>query len=98
MNKLEKDFDELAKQINSKIVEASLILKEVNSLKNKAGLISLIYTSYISEDIAYFNKGKSEEEISQMTEDFYQKIKKIKVKPLEEAISDLGWNTSSTYC
>jgi hypothetical protein len=48
---LENEYDDLIKQINLKLAEATLALKEANILKGKAELKSLVFSSDLSEEL-----------------------------------------------
>ncbi len=85
MSKLEKDFQELAKQINQKIKEATLAMKEANKLVKKAGLPGM--TLYAASRM-------SDEEL----EELESKISEIDIYPLFRELDKAGWSTSSLNC
>ena len=62
MSDLEKDFDGLVEQINAKLKEAAASLREVNELRAKAGLESLIFTSWQREEAYREIRNRIEEE------------------------------------
>lgn len=104
MAKLEKEFEETAKQINAKAKEAADALNEANRLAREAGLPSLIYGMFQREDDYY---EYSEEELEELETDeewdgeatpMERKIKMLDLSDLEGAMEEAGWSTSSSYC
>lgn len=85
--KIDQEFDELVKQINLKLNEAAQALKEVNKLRSKADLKSLIDSSWIRVEIS-----------TDAYEEFELKIKNIDTSQLETELNKAGWSTSSSYC
>src|ERR1700722_1996923 len=51
MTDLDKDFKDIVKQINVYLKEAAAQLKQANSLREQAGLSSLILSNYVSDEI-----------------------------------------------
>lgn len=102
MSDLNKDFEQVAEQINAKLQEATVALKEANRLRTEAGLPALIFTNYVSEDIHYHNEYSetklSKDEISDKVEELENKLKLINVSALESELCHAGWSTSSSYC
>lgn len=104
MSELDQDFDQLVGQINSKVREAAIALKEANRLAREAGLDALIYTQWTDDN--------SEEEMTDEEREAREndpewdgessplkmKMDKIDVDALESAIQSAGWSTSSSYC
>lgn len=86
-----KEFEELAKQINDKFIEAGKLMKEINELRERAGLSSFSsYTiSYDGDDDAAFELA---------LDDFYAKMELIDTDPLFNEMSDAGWSMSSLDC
>lgn len=82
-NKLEKDFKETIRQINSKIVEAGGAIREAHRLAQTIGI------DYLSND--------NIDEYDLSDED-YDKIVQISTSPLESAMDTAGWRTSSWNC
>jgi hypothetical protein len=106
MSELDKDWEEIAAKINFSIKKAAEAFAEVNKLAAEAGLPGLIYTQWIRENLEYDQRSASrtggkpltKEEINQKCEELQEKFELIDVGPLESAIEDGGWSTSSSYC
>jgi hypothetical protein len=102
MSELDQDFEKVAEQINAKIKEAAAALKEVNELREKAGLPSLIYSNFVQDDMLWQNRNSdnplSRDELTMKMEEVEEKLSKIDVGPLEAELGDAGWSTSSSYC
>jgi hypothetical protein len=96
MSELDKDFEQIAQQINDKLKEAAAALREANDLAEKAKLPGLIYTQFISENMRY--DGVPRDQISAKCEELEKKYELIHVNELEAALGDGGWSTSSSYC
>ncbi len=97
MSDLEKDFDVIAAQINSKIAEAVAALKEVNRLKDEAELPALICANWIAENMEC-DSSMSRAELNQKLDQLSKKLEKIDVHQLESELCNAGWSTSSSYC
>lgn len=102
MSDLEQDYDKLIEQINAKIKESARSLDQANALATQAGLPALFYSQFIREDLQYENrraeKPLSKEELNEKCEALEEKLSAIDVGPLEVALGDGGWSTSSSYC
>jgi len=106
MSDLEQDFDKVAEQINAKVKEAADALREANRLADEAGLPSLIYTQWTSDDDSSLQdldkearqKLEEDEEWDGESSPLKMKIDKIDVSDLEGEIQMAGWSTSSSYC
>lgn len=102
MSELEQDYEALVAQINAKIKESAEALNEANALATKAGLPTLIYTQFLRDDMKYDNdrldEPLSRDEVEAQCEALQEKLEAIDVGPLEAALSDGGWSTSSSYC
>ncbi len=98
MSDLEQDFTETAKQINDKIKEAAKAMAEANRLRQEAGLPSLIFSTFLREDIRYHHPKLSRDEISEKCDELQNKLDQIDVSPLEDELNEAGWSTSSSYC
>lgn len=106
MSVLDKDFQLVADKINAKVKEAALALQEANRLADEAGIPSLIYTQWTSEDDTTLDDLTKEElEKLEADEDWdgeatplRMKVEMIDVSDLESEINDAGWSTSSSYC
>lgn len=88
---IETEFKDFVDQINLKIEEAAMALKEANRLSVKANLGILIPSKHLNE---YFETDEEEEKYINLIE----KLKLIDVSSLEEEIEKAGWDTSSSYC
>lgn len=88
---LDEEFKSYASQINEKLAEAAALLREAAVLADKAGLPSLIDSSFVREDI-------DNEEGEDAYEKFEQRINLIDVGSIESAMESCGWNASSSYC
>lgn len=82
-----QDFAELATQINAKLKEAAVALKEANRLKDEAKMPALIGTQWAAEEM-----DREERDI------FNDQLDLINVRDLEIELSNAGWSTSSSYC
>jgi hypothetical protein len=106
MNKYEQEFRETADKINAKLKEAAAALEEANRLAGEAGLPSLIYTQWTSDDDnTADNMTEEEEEALEADEDWDGEASPLKIKmdlidvsDIEDAIQNGGWSTSSSYC
>jgi archaellum component FlaC len=102
MSDLEQDFDQVAAQINAKLKEAADAINEANRLSETINLPSLIYSQWLRDDLYYQNKNsdtpKSKEEVQAELDELQEKLEKIDVRPLESALGQGGWSTSSSYC
>lgn len=107
MSELDKDFESFLPQINAKLAEAAAAMKEVNRLRQEAGLESLIFTSWMRQE-AWRNLNRqmdemTEEEAEQFDidakmDEISDQFAAIDVGPLESELSHAGWSTSSSYC
>jgi hypothetical protein len=106
MSEIDEQFKATAEAINAKIREAAAALKEANKLAESAGLPSLIYTQWVSEDDTTMDN-LSAEELQALEEDeewdgeaspLKMKIDMIDVSDLEGEMCSAGWSTSSSYC
>lgn len=86
VSEIDEEFKKIADQINLKLKEATVLLKEVNELKLKAGLEAIIYNDYI----------RNEEDENGNAVSF--KLDLIKVSDFETELEMAGWSTSSSYC
>lgn len=82
-SELDKNFEEVANQINEKIQEAALLLKEANRLGKSAGIERLGGGYYSLEDV----DGEQREMIEQIDFD-----------PLLRELDNAGWSRSSMMC
>jgi len=111
MSELDKDFDSLVAQINTKLAEAADAMKEVNRLRVKAGLNSLIFSQwereYIYEKVSRevnesedsLHPDLDEDEIIDMKMDeIAARYDRIQTDALEQELNQAGWSTSSSYC
>lgn len=87
MSELDKNFQDTVAQINAKLKEATLALKEANRLKGTINLPALISNPYIMEEY--------DEETA---EALNEKIDLLNTSELETEIECAGWSTSSSYC
>lgn len=85
-SKLEKDFTETAKLINTKIKEAAKAMKEANSLAKKAGLKRMTWDDDPYED--------QQGDLDKLEEIYEQ----IDIYPLFTELDKAGWRTSSIGC
>ena len=83
MSEIDKDFEQTIKQINVKLKEAAASIKEVNRLKEEAGLPSIILASWIRND---------RDGLAKLAET----LEHIDVSDLEKEMSIAGWSTSSS--
>ena len=90
MSELDKDFDDVAAQINAKLEEAGKAMKEANELMEKAG----IKTMFVHPDasIYYYDIEEDEEEAQEEMRD------KLDITPLFKELRRAGWSTSSMGC
>ena len=102
MSDLDQDFDKIAEQINAKLKEAAEAINEANRLSETVNLPSLIFSQFLRDDLDYENRNsdnpKSKEELRAELDELQEKLEKIKVHPLEAALGNAGWSTSSSYC
>jgi len=102
MSELDQDFNSLVEQINAKIKESAAALQEANALATKAGLPTLFYSQFTRENMQYDNRYAepplSKEELNEKCREIEDKLNLIDVGPLEAAMGDGGWSTSSSYC
>lgn len=115
MSILDKEFDgELLAQLNEKLAEAAKVMKEVNELRGKLGLDSLILTSWArddlyrdiesqldeseDEDIVQMNRREKSDLIYERIEQAQALYEQIKTDALEGQLNSAGWSTSSSYC
>lgn len=108
MSELDKEFDAaLLAQLNDKLAEAAKVMHEVNELRSKLGLDSLILTQWRREELYSEIKSKIEEEenrrvdsreIYNRMEDYQSFYDQIKTDGLEREMNRAGWSTSSSYC
>lgn len=83
MTDMEKDFNKVAEQINSKIAEAAKLLQEANKLGQDAGLEYLGGSYYL---------------LDELSEEDREKMEEINWRPLLSELSSAGWSTSSMKC
>jgi hypothetical protein len=111
MSELNNDFDSLVEQINAKLNEAATAMKEVNNLRRKAGLESLIFSQWereeayrkISREVNESEEAEDpdfdEDEVVQTKmEELQAKYDIIDTNALERELNQAGWSTSSSYC
>lgn len=105
MSKLDQDFIKTAEQINAKVAEATLALREANRLAEEAGLPALFYTQYIAEgddldslDEATLQRLEADDEWDGESTPLKIKMDMIDISDLEGQIENAGWQTSSSYC
>lgn len=102
MSELDKDFESLAAQINTKLSKAAKALQEANELAEQAKLPGLIFSQWIGDNMRHDNRyaenPKSKEEIQDELDALEQKYELIDVHELEAALGNGGWSTSSSYC
>ena len=102
MSDLEQDYEKLVEQINAKIKESAEALNEANRLATQAGLPTLFYSQFTRENMQYDNRYAepplSKEELNEKCQELEDKLNLIDVGPLEAAMGDGGWSTSSSYC
>jgi predicted nuclease with TOPRIM domain len=102
MSDLDQDFEALAAQINEKLATAAKAIREADELAGKANLPGLIFTQWTREDMQMDNRRsdnpKSKEDLQDEIDALEQKYELIKVRDLESALGQAGWNTSSSYC
>lgn len=84
MSKLDKEFVEA---LNAKIAEAAEAIHAVMEMAEAKGLETLIYTVWTKD---WLGKEKAEK--------LREQLEDINVSPLENAIENAGWSTSSSYC
>lgn len=110
MSELDKEFDAaLLEQLNEKLLEAAKAMKEVNEIRTKLGLDSLILSSWSRDDLYSEVERKFEEDESLHEDEIGDKIEekmeeyqafydRIQTGPLESELGRAGWSTSSSYC
>lgn len=107
MSELDKDFEQHLEQLNAKLAEAAKVMKEVNELREKAGLEALIFTQWMREDAYRSIRNQIEEEENRKpdSDEIYERIEKlqetyeqIETSDLEREMNRAGWSTSSSYC
>lgn len=111
MSDLDKDFESLVEQINAKLNEAAIAMKEANNLRIKAGLDSLIFSQWereeayrqISREVNESEEAEDpdfdEDEVVQTRmEEVQAKYDSIDTDALERELNQAGWSTSSSYC
>lgn len=102
MSELDKDFDQVVLQINSKLKEAAEAINEANRLSGAIGLPALIYTQWLRDDAHMDNRRsggiRDKDEIDAELDELQVKLDKIDVRELESALGQGGWSTSSSYC
>ncbi len=111
MSILDKEFDaEVLAQLNEKLAEAAKIMKEVNALRDKLGLDSLILTSWARDDLYSQLRDEMDEDetinsdqerddrIDEGMERAQSLYDQIKTSALEGQLNSAGWSTSSSYC
>jgi len=108
MSELDQEFDAaLLEQLNAKLAEAAKVMAEVNALREKVGLESLILTSWRREDLYREIRDKIEEEENREVDssEIYDKMDEvaafyetIQTSGLERELGRAGWSTSSSYC
>lgn len=107
MSDLEKDFEQHLEQLNAKLAEAAKVMKEVNELRAKAGLESLIFSAWMREDAYRTIRNQIEEEenrkpdsneIYDRIEEMQARYEQIETGALENELNSAGWSTSSSYC
>lgn len=89
MANLDKDFEKVAKQINTKLKEAAAALKEVNELREEIGLETLVLSTWVRED--FYDDRNALEALE-------KKLELINVREFERELGYAGWSTSSPYC
>lgn len=111
MSILDKEFDaEVLAQLNEKLAEAAKVMKEVNELRSKLGIDSLILTSWERDNLYSELQGKLNEDENISSDQEYNDIlddkmaeyeafyDRIKTGALEGQLNSAGWSTSSSYC
>lgn len=100
MPELEQEFQATIDQVNAKLQEAAKALREANDLAIKAGYKNGLINSQWARE-AEMEKFPDEEG-SDEDEDPYDIIQAkydlLDISDLEEAMSDAGWQPSSSYC
>jgi hypothetical protein len=103
---IDQDFQKVAEQINTKLKEATTALREANKLAHAAGLPSLIYTQWTSDEDSTLEE-LSGEDLQRLEDDeewdgesspLKMKIDMIDISSFEDEINSAGWSTSSSYC
>lgn len=111
MSELDKDFEETLKQLNAKLAEAAKVMEEVNELRAKAGLESLVFSAWMREE-AYRKISREvnesveaedpdfdeDEAVDLKMEEIQSRYDRIDTGALEGELNDAGWSTSSSYC
>ena len=108
MSELDQDFESLLAQINVKLNEAAVKLKEANELRKKVGFPSFIFTDWMSDDVhselyrklneQFTNDEKLNNALNEAMGLERAKYKRFDVRALEAEIEHAGWSTSSSYC
>lgn len=93
MSELDKEFEATVEQVNAKLAESAKALREAHELAQKAGFKNgLIFSQWARE----------KEPIDWNDDDQYYAMEarygKIDVSDLEDAMSEAGWQPSSSYC
>ena len=108
MSELDQDFENLLAQINVKLNEAAVKLKEANELRKKVGFPSFIFTNWMSDDVhselyrkldeQFTNDEELDNALNEAMDLERAKYEKFDVRALEAEIEHAGWSTSSSYC
>lgn len=106
MSDLDKEFDDATKEINIKLAEAAKALNEAAKLAAKIGLPILIKSQFLYDELRselrYDNMSaavpKSKEEINAEVKHILDRLDRVDVSDIEEAMSACGWSASSSYC
>jgi hypothetical protein len=100
MSELEKDFEKTIVKINEKLQEAAKALKKANTLAGKIGFKhGLIFGSWAKEyELNELEKSQDEDSEEDPYDILQKKYEQIDVSALEEAMSEAGWSSSSSYC
>jgi hypothetical protein len=91
---MSEQFKMYIDELNTKIVAATEALKEVNRVKDLAGLPSIIEHKYVYEHFDVSDDENDDGEYDKLSEMFDL----IKNGGLENEIDNAGWSTSSSYC
>ena len=100
MSELEKDFKKTIVKINEKLQEAAKALKKANTLAGKIGFKhGLIPGSWAKAyELNELEKSQDEDSEEVPYDILRKKYEQIDVSALEEAMSEAGWSSSSSYC
>ena len=112
MSILDKEFDaEVLAQLNEKLAEAAKVMKEVNALRDKLGLDSLILTVWARDDfrreirsqiddgeLVVSDHNEMYELLDEKMDAAQARYDQIDTGPLERELNNAGWSTSSSYC